>query len=264
MDHQRFGIADIRQQAEELERVNKLLAGVVAATNAKGDDGTGTIREIFFCERVVLAAGQARIVDPFDAGMFFQHFGDGEGVFRMALHAQVEGFNPLQNEKRVERRKAGTGVAQALYAGLQDECEIGERSGIGKAVVGRIGLDKVAEAPGLGPVKFAAVDDDAGDAVAVSAEEFCGRMDDDIRAPLDGIAQDRRGDRVIDDERNAIFVRDGCELFQVDHIELGIAERFGIDGAGAIVDGFAQAVVVIGFDEADFDAELGQRVVEQL
>ena len=109
----------------------------------------------------------------------------------MALHAQVQSFNPLQNEKRVEGREAGAGVAQALYAGLQDEGEVGEGSGVGEAMIGRIGLDKVAKAPGLGPVKFAAVDDDAGDAVAVAAEEFCGGMDDDIGTPLDGIAQDR-------------------------------------------------------------------------
>ena len=61
-----------------------------------------------------------------------------------------------------------------------------------------------------------------------------------------------------------MFMRDGCEFFQVDHIELGIAERFGIDGASAIIDGFAETVVVVGFDEANFDAELGQRVVEQI
>ncbi len=264
MDHERFGISDVREQAEELQRVNELLACVVAAANAEGDDRAGSVGKIFFRQRVVLAARQSGIVDPFDARMFFQHLGDGERIFRVALHAQVKSFNSLQNEKRVERREAGTGVAQALYSGFQDKGEIRECSGIGEAVIGRIGLDKVAKAAGLGPVKFATVDDDAGDAVAVSAEEFCGRMDDDIRAPLDGIAKDGRGNRVIDDERQAMFMRDGREFFQVDHIELGIAEGFGIDGASAIIDGFAQSVVVVGFDEADFDAELGQGVVEQI
>ena len=48
MDHQGFGIADIRQQAEELERVNKLLAGVVAAANTEGDNGAGSVRADIF------------------------------------------------------------------------------------------------------------------------------------------------------------------------------------------------------------------------
>src|SRR6185437_10823940 len=106
----------------------------------------------------------------------------------MALHAQMEGFNSLQNEKCVERRYAGAGVAQTLYASLQYKSQVGERRGIGEPVIGRIGLDKVAKASGLGPVELTAVDNDTADAVAVAAQEFCSGVEDDIRTPLNWAA----------------------------------------------------------------------------
>ena len=56
----------------------------------------------------------------------------------------------------------------------------------------------------------------------------------------------------------------GGELFDVGNVELGIAERLGVDGAGLGVDGGAQAVEVVGIDKAHGDAEARQRVVEQV
>ena len=57
--------------------------------------------------------------------MLLKKFGDRERVLRMALHAQMQSFNSLQNQKRVERREAGAGIAQALHASFQNEGKIG-------------------------------------------------------------------------------------------------------------------------------------------
>ena len=61
-----------------------------------------------------------------------------------------------------------------------------------------------------------------------------------------------------------VLVGDGGELLDVDDVELGIAEGLGVDGAGLVVDGGAQAVEVVGIDEAHRDAEPRQRVVEEV
>ncbi len=72
------------------------------------------------------------------------------------------------------------------------------------------------------------------------------------------------GGGVVDDEGQAVLVGDGGELVDVDDVELGVAEGLGVDGAGFGVDGGAQAGEVVGVDEADGDAELGQGVVEEV
>ena len=61
-----------------------------------------------------------------------------------------------------------------------------------------------------------------------------------------------------------VLVGDGGELLDVGDVELGIAEGLGVDGAGFVVDGGAQAVEVVGVDKLDLDAQARQRVVEEI
>ena len=170
----------------------------------------------------------------------------------------------MQQKEGVERRERGAGIAQPLHAGLEDEGERAEGFGVGEAVVGGIGLDEVLEAAGGLPVELARVDDQAAEGGAVAADELGGGVDDDVGAPLDGPHQGRGGRGVVDDQREAIFVGDGGELLDVGHVELGIAQRLGVERAGFGVDGGAQAGEVVGIDEAHGDALLGQRVVEEV
>ena len=44
----------------------------------------------------------------------------------------------------------------------------------------------------------------------MTAEEFGRRMTDNIGTPGDGLAEIGRGERVVDDERDAGLMRDGC------------------------------------------------------
>ena len=54
----------------------------------------------------------------------------------------------------------------------------------------------------------AAVDDGAAERRAVAAHELGQRMHDDVGAVFDRPQQDRRRDRVVDDQRHAVPVRD--------------------------------------------------------
>ena len=117
-----------------------------------------------------------------------------------------------------------------------------------------IGVDKIRKASGSLPVEFAAVDDDAADGGSVAADELGGRVDDDVGAPLDGPAESGRGGGVVDDQRQTVFMGDAGERFDIDNVELGIAEGLGVNGLGLFVDCLLNAVEVIGIDEADGNA----------
>ncbi len=57
---------------------------------------------------------------------------------------------------------------------------------------------------------------------------------------------------------------DAGQRFDIDHVKLGIAERLGVNGFGLFVDRLAEAVEIVGIDEADRNAQLGQRVMEEV
>jgi len=131
-------------------------------------------------------------------------------------------------------------------------------------VIGRVGVDEGGEAAGRFPVELAAVDNDSADGGSVAADKLGCGVDDDVGAVLDGADQHGGGGGVIDDQREAVLVGDGGELFDVGDVELGVAEGFGVDGSGFGVDGGADAVEVVGVGEAHGDALARQRVVEEV
>ena len=58
VDDQRLGVADIGQMREQLQRLDELHAGLVAALQAEGEDGAGAVRRVFLLQRVVRVAGR--------------------------------------------------------------------------------------------------------------------------------------------------------------------------------------------------------------
>ena len=54
------------------------------------------------------------------------------------------------------------------------------------------------------------------------------------------------------------------QLLDVGDVELGIAQRLGVNGSGLVVDQPAQTVEVVGVDKLHLDAQPRQRVVEQI
>ena len=96
------------------------------------------------------------------------------------------------------------------------------------------------------------------------ADELGRRVDDDIAAVLERLHQVRRGQRVIQDERYAVLVRDIGHRTNIQRIQARVAHGFREDRFGALVDGGAQVLRVAAVKEADGNADLGQRVVEQV
>src|SRR5271167_4874978 len=164
----------------------------------------------------------------------------------MPLQSEMQGLRTLQQQEGIKRRQASSGIAQPLHSRLDDEGEIAECLGVGDAVVGRIGLDKAAEASGGFPVELAAVHDDAADGIAVAANKLRSGVDDDVSAPIYGPAE--RGGRtgVVDHQRHTVLMRDLGQLLDVNDVKFGITNGFGVDSSRLLVYGGAQPVEVVG------------------
>ena len=120
MAAQRARVADIDEPLDEAKRVVERLGRVEAALDAEGDEGRRAAAEIFLRQRVIGAVGEAGVVDPGDARVGAQEFGDAAAVLDMALHAQRDGLDALQQQKGAHRRDDGAGGALIDAARARD------------------------------------------------------------------------------------------------------------------------------------------------
>ena len=137
-----------------------------------------------------------------------QPLGDRQRVVAVALHAQRQRLDPGQDQEGVERRDRRAEVAQAEHARGDGEGEIAEGLVQHDAAIFRARLRQHRIVARLRPVEGAAIDDDAADRIAVAADELGQRMHDDVGAMLDRPHQIGRGQRVVDDQRQAVLVGD--------------------------------------------------------
>src|SRR4030095_4731801 len=98
----------IREMRQELQRVDELLAGVAPALDAEGHhagrpglaiDGT----QVLASEGVVRTRTQSWPVDPRAARMLEQDLRDSPCVLAVPFHAQMQGFNSLQQQEGRQR-----------------------------------------------------------------------------------------------------------------------------------------------------------------
>ncbi len=76
----------------------------------------------------------------------------------------------------------------------------------------------------------------------MAAQELGQRVDDDVCAPFERSAKVRRGHRVVDHERDSRLMSDLRHRLDIQHIVLGIAQRFREDEFG--LWGYAPAEIL--------------------
>jgi hypothetical protein len=209
--------------------------------------------------------GKPSVVDPRHLGVLAQVGGNLVGVAADAVHAQRQRLETLQDQEAVHRRDGCAHVAQRHDARAADEGGRSERFGIDDAVVGDVGFVEALELQlVLGPGETSAVDDHAADRVAVAADVLGQRVHDDVGPMLEGAAQIGRGNRVVDDQRHAMAVRDLGQRLEVGDVAERVADRFAVQRLGPAVDQpfETRRIGVVG--EADVDAILRQGVREQV
>ena len=92
----------------------------------------------------------------------------------MALHANAEGLDALQQLKGIGRRETGAEVAQAFGPRAHDEGRVAELLVEHDAVIAGIRFGQHRKFAGSVPVEPAAIDDHAADGDAVAADPFGG------------------------------------------------------------------------------------------
>ena len=260
-----FGVSEIGDVGEELESVDELCSGVCSAFDSKDDYAATLAAKVFFVFSELGVVRQAREADPFDVGVVLEVFGDGEGVFAVAIHAKGEGFDSLKELPGVVRGDTGTEVSKGDGAHAEDVGEGGEHVwkvvSPAEAVIGAIRL--VEEGVfASGPVEAAGVDDDATEAGSMATEPFGEGVDDDIGAVVEGAGEVRSGAGCVDNERDSVGFGNGSDGVEVGDFEGGVGDGFAEKGAGFFVDGIGKLLGVLGVDEANFDSEGWKDVVE--
>ena len=90
-------------------------------------------------------------------------------------------------------------------------------------------------------------------------------MHDDVGAVGQRLDQVRGGDGVVDDQRHAGVMRNGRDVRDVEDVVLRVGDGLAEERLGVRSHRGPPGIQIVGvLDEADLDADLGQRVVEQV
>ena len=170
-------------------------------------------------------------------------------------------------EEGVERRQRRTDVAQQRHPRLDrvgDRTDRLDRFRPDRTVIARIGrVERRLPLRMRGPIEIAAVDDQPADGVAMAAEIFGRRVDDDRSAVLERPQEERRCS-IVDDERDAERPADRRHFGNRENRQLRVRKRFGVVGACPVVGRAQEVLRVDRIDEANFDSLILERVGEQI
>ena len=265
MNGEAAGVADVGQVGEQLKLVDKLLTGLGATFDAEDDHGAAFAAEVLLVEGVHWIGLEAGEADPLNGVVRLKVCGDGVGVLAVALHAEGQGLDALEELPGIIGCDAGAEVAEGAGAHAQDVSEgregLGEIMAPAEAVVAFVGFVVEGEVA-VFPVEGAGVDDDAADAVAVTAEPLGQRVNNDGGTVPDGVGQVRRGESAVDDEWDAVVGGDGGDGFEIGDVESGVADGLAEECLGFGGNGGGEVLRIVGVDEFNVDAELGKDVVE--
>ena len=75
------------------------------------------------------------------------------------------------------------------------------------------------------PVELSAIDHHPADARAVTADVLGRGVQHDVGAPLDRPAQIGSCEGVVDQQRQIVLVRNGCDRFDIEHVAAGVERR---------------------------------------
>ncbi len=208
---------------------------------------------------------QPGVLYPGDLRVILQERGHRHRVVAVALHAQRQRFQPLQDHEGVERRQRRAHVAQRHNAAATNEGGRAEGLGIDHAVIGRVGgIEQRETFRVLGPRETATIDNDAAQSGTVTTHVFGQRVDHDVRAVLKRAAQCRCGHGVIDDQRDAVAVSRVGQRLNVDDVTGRVADGFAEHRLGARVDQAFQCGDVVVGGKAGLDALTRQSVGKQV
>ena len=253
---------------ENLERFDELAALLARAPDREAEHRAAAARQQRARERAIGMLGQLWIADGLDHLVRRKKRNDPARVVDMALHAQRQRLDALQNLECRHRRHARAEIADALAPRPQQERGGGRLVGEHHVVKAGIRLGQRGKFSGalarFSPVEPPAVDEQPADDHAVTGEKFRRRVINEVGAVLERPHQVRRRECRVDEQRQAVLVRELRHARDIEHLEPGVAQRFTEQQACIRAQRGAPGVEVARVDERRLDAEPGQREIEQV
>src|SRR5512133_1114825 len=96
----------------------------------------------------------------------------------------------------------------------------------------------------------------------MATEPLGQRIDDDVRTMFDGAQQIRCRKRRVDDQGDAVLVRDVGNRRDIGHVQYWVTDRFDEDGSRTVSDGRREVLGVPLIDKLRRDSELWQDTIE--
>ena len=145
MQHAGADVGHVHLEGAQPEAVDETRARVTAAPEGEGNDTGTAFGQVFFCEGVIRARGEAGIIDELDLRMAFQEGGHLFGVAAVAVHAHGKGLQAHVQIEGALRGLTAAEVAHDLHPGLDDKGGFAEGLRVDGSVVGRIGIGEFGE-----------------------------------------------------------------------------------------------------------------------
>ena len=182
--------------------------GRATPLEAEGEDGALALGEVPLRQGVLGVVGKAGVAHQADLGVAGQEARHRLGVGDVAVHAQRQCFDPLEEEEGVERGQGGPQIAELFDSQLGAEAILAEvfpeASGCRRLATGSV---MAGEPPGT-PVEAAALHYHPPQAASMATDELGRRVDDDVGAESKGAAQIRGGHGRVDRQGEAWVVGD--------------------------------------------------------
>ena len=86
------GVSYVGGDGTQAQGLHEGLRRLAPALYTEGHHAAGTLGQVLPGGLVVGVAGEAAVLHPSDLGVALEILGDGQGVFAVALHADVEAF----------------------------------------------------------------------------------------------------------------------------------------------------------------------------
>ena len=177
--------------------------------------------------------------------MVCEELGGLQGVFAVAGHTDMEGFQSQIQNVAVHGGRDGAQVTHELSGALGDKGSgLTELFGVGDAVVALVRGGKTGELVGVShPVELAAVYDDTAHGGVVAVHVLGGGVGHNVRPPLDGLAVDGGGEGVVDDQRYAVGVGGSGEALDIQHDQGGVGDALTEHHLGVGAEGGLQLLI---------------------
>ncbi len=207
---------------------------------------------------------ESGIAHPRHRVLFLQPLGQFKRVLCMAFDAQRQGFEALKQHETIEGGLRLSEIPQPFHAGADRKGDVSERTFIAEhfpEIQPMVAWSWIGEQRefAVAVVEVASVDHHSANRRSVTADPFRGRFDDDVRAPFDGFRDGAAcTERVVHDQRNAVFFCQSGESVEIRHVVTWIPDRFHIDAFRVLIDGRFVRRDAVFFHEFHVDAQTWQ------